>query len=99
MNDISTEINQGNVMMVILLNLSAAFDTANHDILFRQLRQAFGIDSICLKWFKPYLTEGSHHIIKGAKSEDVQLSCCVPPGSVFGPDLYSKYTSPFPILI
>ena len=38
-------------------------------------------------------------MIKGSKSEDVQLSCCVSQGSVLGPDLYSKYTSPLSGLI
>ena len=38
-NDILTEVDQGNV--VTLLDLSAAFDTVNHDILLRLLRKSF----------------------------------------------------------
>ena len=99
-NDILTEVDQVNVVMVTLLDLSAAFDTVNHDILLRRLQESFGIDSTCLKWFESYLTGRSQHVmIKGSKSEDIQLSCCVPQGSVLGPDLYSKYTSPLSGLI
>ena len=53
-----------------------------------------------MKWFESYHTGRSQHVmIKGSKSEDVQLSCCVPQGSVLGPDLYSKYTLPLSGLI
>ena len=99
-NDVLTEIDHGNVVLLTLLDLSAAFDTVDHNILLKRLDHSFRISAKCLKWFESYLTGRSQHVmIKGSKSKDVQLSCCVPQGSVLGPDLYSKYTSPLSSLI
>ena len=43
------------IMMVVILDLSVAFDTVNHDILLSILNKQFGICGKALEWFNSYL--------------------------------------------
>ena len=43
------------IMMVVILDLSAAFDTVNHDILLSILNKQIGICGKALEWFNSYL--------------------------------------------
>ena len=52
--DIVTTIDKGNGAMLVLLDLSAAFDTINHDNLFCILEKYVGICGIALKRIKKY---------------------------------------------
>ena len=46
---------QRQIMMVVLLDLSVAFDTVDHDILLSILNRKFGICGKALEWFNSYL--------------------------------------------
>ena len=50
-------VDRGDFAALVLLDLSAAFDTVDHDILLKRLQTSFGIDGVALKWFQSYLTE------------------------------------------
>ncbi len=50
-NDILMELNKGNVVMLVLLELSAAFDTIDHEILLNRLSTKWGINRTAHKWF------------------------------------------------
>ena len=57
LNDLLTDSDDGQVSLLTLLDLSAAFDTIDHDILFHRLEHVFGIHNSALSFFRSYLTE------------------------------------------
>ena len=55
-NDILMNMNNQHVTILVLLDLSAAFDTVNHDILLLHLQSNIGIGGSVLSWFESYLS-------------------------------------------
>ena len=56
--------------MLLLLVLSAAFDTVDHEILLTRLRSKYSISGIALEWFRSYLTNRSQFaLIEGCRSQ------------------------------
>ena len=97
--DLLDAINQRKVVCLVLLDLSVAFDTVNHDHLLNHLKYRFGLVGTALAWFTDYLKghtqrvalDGTHGQIQ---SDAVTLKCGVPQGSVLGPILFTLYISP-----
>jgi len=92
-NDIVTAIDQRDVCALVLLDLSAAFDTVDHPILIDVLRQRFGIEGDALGWMQSYLANRSQEVSVGPTVSTVRpLSCGVPQGSVLGPKQFIAYS-------
>lgn len=80
--------------MLVLLDLSAAFDTTDHCILPERLKSGFGIRGTALSWFAPYLSNRSQQIlIDSSLSMNFELTCGVPQGSCLCPLLFVLYAS------
>ena len=93
-NDILTEMDKGNVVGLILLDLSGAFDTVDHSILEDRL-QLTGIGGKALLWFISYLSHRSQAVcVRSSTSKAISLNFSVPQGSVLGPQLFKIYTLP-----
>jgi len=81
--------------VLIGLDLSAAFDTIEHDILLERLKSVFGISGTVLRWLESYLSEREQTVVAGGeRSKSVRCTFGVPQGSVLGPFLFSAYVSP-----
>ena len=94
-NDINLALDQHNEVILVLLDLSSAFDTIDHTILSHRLESRFGLNGTVLKWFKSYLVNRTQSIvIDHTVSTPSSLTYGVPQGSVLGPLLFSLYVSP-----
>ena len=85
-NDIAALMDSGKAVTVTLLNLSAAFDTVDHDILFNSLRDLFGVDGTVLRWIKSYLANRKQKVKQDNYFSDAfSLPYGVPQGFVLLP--------------
>ena len=101
LNNILTELDKPNTAVLVAnFDMSAAFDTVNHQIFLARLRNKFGITDPALKWFQSYLhTRKVCVVIAGEESDILQLDCSLPQGSNLGLRLYSDYTKPLGALL
>ena len=80
---------------LVLLDLSAAFDTIDHDTLLSCLSARFACAGSALKWFRSYLQDHFQSVKIGSSLSNLfKLKFGVPQGSVLGPLLFSRYTTP-----
>ena len=91
-DDINREIQAGNIVIVVLLDLSAAFDTIDHDILLDKLLKDYGISGKAYGWMQSYLQNRSFCVkINDTFSSLLELLFGVPQGSLLGPILFILY--------
>jgi hypothetical protein len=80
------------VTAMIALDLSAAFDTVDHNILFDVLAKQYGLCSTALDWINSYLRPRSCRVsVNSSLSSARSLECSVPQGGCLGPWLYLTY--------
>jgi len=92
--DILHAVDSGNLALLTLLDLSAAFDTVDHATLLRRLQVSYGISGTAHNWFASYLGGRWQYVCgRSAKSRPTAVLFGVPQGSVLGPILFLLYTA------
>ncbi len=94
-NDVLCALDKGKEALLVLLDFSSAFDTIDHQLLFRRLNSRYGISGTALSWIKSYLKDRTQSVvINDTVSDKSPLIWGVPQGSVAGPLLFTLYSAP-----
>ena len=95
LSDLLVAMDDRKCSLLVLLDLSAAFDTVSHDILLENLKDDFGITGPVLSWMKTYLSDRTQSVaINGVSSAPQELGIGLPQGSIVGPSEFPTYSSP-----
>ena len=91
-NDIQKEVEKQNMVALVMLDLSSAFDTIDKDLLLEKLENDFGFTAQVLNWLESYLSFRTFSVrvvdVDGAR---VLMIYGVPQGSILGPLLFVLY--------
>ena len=99
LSDILLSADQQQVTLLVLLDMSAAFDTVDHAILLQRLESSFGVSGGVLSWLSSFLdgrTQRVHLLDSTSSVESVRSG--VPQGSILGPLLFLLYTADIPLI-
>ena len=93
-NDLLLAADDGQVGCLVLLDLSAAFDTIDHRILLQKLSSRLHLSKSAVHWFASYLEDRYQKVVIGDEtSSNFKLQYGVPQGCVLGPLLFTLYTT------
>ena len=81
--------------MLVLLDLSSAFDTIDHHILIERMQSEFGLICTAKEWFASYLSDSTNRVcVLGDYSDAQVFKYGVPQGSIAGPPIFTAYAQP-----
>ena len=93
-------MDSGKTTALVLLDLSAAFDTLDHSSIFELLSDWYDISGTALNWVRSYLSNRVQRVYLLDKlGEPFKTDYGVPQGSVLGPLLFTLYTTPLSSVI
>ncbi len=95
LNYIRLNCDTGTISVLVLLDLSVAFDTVDHNIRLKKLENCVRLSGIVHKWFRSYLEGRGYYVSIGEhKTQWTSMTCAVPQGSILAPLLFSLYMLP-----
>ena len=81
------------VSVIVLLDMSEAFDSIRHDLMLSKLR-SIGVSNATCNWFGSYLSQRNQLVnIANCISDPLPFSVGVPQGSILGPVLFTLYVN------
>ena len=94
-SDFSQYVDNNKTVLLVLLDMSAAFDTVDHPILIQRLRDRFGLRESVASFFQSCFENRTMRVsIKNVLSDEHVLNYSLPQGSIIGPQGFILYTSP-----
>ena len=93
LSDILSSVDKGQISLLALLDVSAAFDTVDHSILLNSLSISFGLTGSAFDWMRSFIvgrTQTAHYF--GSVSRCAAVRSGVAQSSVLGSLLYVLYT-------
>ena len=92
-DELLNNMDQRKVSVIVLLDMSKAFDSIRHDLMLRKLCKSGVSESACA-WFESYLSQRQQVVkFQNTVSDPLPLTIGVPQGSIMGPVMFTFYVN------
>ena len=91
-DDLLKAMDENKISILVLMDISKAFGSINHDMLLSK-RRSLGVSPSALEWFKSYLGRYQYVRIGDVVSQSLPVDYGVPQGSILGPVLFTVYVN------